>query len=828
MLSRLHLPTHRPAALALAALLLLVLALPAALAQQADTVIAEQERVIDEIRNRVEALEAATEAAAEDDAQLVEIRLELEEVADSLLQAGLAFRPHLAEVNARLEQLGPPPEEGQPAEPDIVTEERLRLLAQKGQINALIGEAEALSITASRLIEQITAMRRDLFARTLSKRYEINFTLIGEVVRDFGVEAQELYNTVASWLRFAVAFKLTSLLVATLLALIAAAIIFLGGKRLFGSLIVAEPEAEDPSYLSRLLVAFWSTLLPSIALTVFLSATYFLYVSYGVLRPDIARIMLTLFNVIAVVYFVHRLSRAALSPRLPNWRLMPVGSRAARTLVWLVFATAAINGLDYVLTTINEVLDAPLALTVGQSLAATVAVGLLVILIGTVKPFTGDSGEAGQEEAAAPAAPAAARPWPTWLRYLLYLLGGATIVSAVLGYIGLARFLSQQIVVTGAILVTMYIGFLSARALSEADAFTHTALAQRLKRRFAFDDGTLDKLGLATSIAVNLLVLVWGVPLILFQWGFQWGDIRGWVTRLVTEVHIGSVTISLVGILTGIVVFAIGYFLTRWFQSWVDGSVMARGRMDVGVRNSIKTAIGYAGLAVAALIGISAAGIDLSNLALVAGALSLGIGFGLQNIVSNFVSGLILLAERPFKAGDWIVAGQVSGTVKKISVRATEIETFQRQTIILPNSELINAAVGNWTHKNSLGRLEIPVGVAYGSDVRKVHDILMEIARGHPLVLKNPEPFILFAGFGESSLDFEIRVYLADILTQLEVLNDIRFAVVEAFEREAIEIPFPQRDIHIKSGRITAAEPDAAASAPMARGAAPLEGPDAE
>jgi small-conductance mechanosensitive channel len=258
-------------------------------------------------------------------------------------------------------------------------------------------------------------------------------------------------------------------------------------------------------------------------------------------------------------------------------------------------------------------------------------------------------------------------------------------------------------------------------------------------------------------------------------------------------VTIGSVTISAIGILSGMVVFVIGYFLTRWFQGWLDGSVMARGKVDAGVRNSIRLAVGYAGVALAGLVGISAAGIDLSNLALVAGALSLGIGFGLQNVVSNFVSGLILLAERPFKVGDWIVAGDVSGTVKKISVRATEIETFQRQSVILPNSNLINNAVGNWTHRNKLGRIEIKVGVAYGMDARLAHETLLEIAREHPLVLKNPEPFVLFVNFGPAAMEFEIRVFLADITNGSGVQNDIRFAVLDRFAQEHIDIPSTPR-----------------------------------
>jgi potassium-dependent mechanosensitive channel len=295
--------------------------------------------------------------------------------------------------------------------------------------------------------------------------------------------------------------------------------------------------------------------------------------------------------------------------------------------------------------------------------------------------------------------------------------------------------------------------------------------------------------------------------MILLQWGFQLPDIQSWALRLFTEIRVGNISISLLGIFFGLLVFILGLLVTKWFQRWLDGSVMERGRVDLGVRNSIRTAIGYAGVAIAGIIGVSAAGIDLSSLALVAGALSLGIGFGLQNIVSNFVSGLILLAERPFKVGDWVVTGTTEGFVKRISVRATEIETFQRQSIIVPNSELINASVGNWTHRNVLGRVEVAVGVSYDADPRKVMAILYEIAQDHPLIMRNPEPAVFFVSFGDSSLDFELRVFLNDVLNGMSVRTDLRLAIFERFKSEGIDIPYPQRDLNIK---IEADDPETA------------------
>jgi small-conductance mechanosensitive channel len=744
-------------------------------------IVGQQQNVIGELAKRTDALEKRVAASAQDDAALVDLRTELEAVDRQLLASGLAFRPRLSEINARLEQLGPAPAEGQPAEPDMVAAERRTLASEKAEINVLLGSAESLSVKVNGLVDGIGQMRRDLFAHLLTKRYDIDFALMGEVAKAFVAETGDFYTTVSSWLRFVFLFKLKSMLAATFFALLAAAILLIGGRRLFGDILDPDPEAADPSYLSRLSVAFWSTLVPTAALAVFLTATYFLYDYFDVLRGDIGAMMTSLFIVIGIVFFVHRLVRSVLSPALPTWRLIGVNDGAARLLVWLVSATALFTGADGFLNSVYQVLGSPLSLTVGESLVATVLTGIPIVLIGLVRPFTDDDGRP--------------RGWNPYLRFLLYFLGGLTIVAALAGFIGFARFLSAQIVVTGAVLSTMYIGFLSARAIAEEDAFAATPLGRRTGVRFNLDDTTLDQLGLIASIAINVLVLIVGLPLILFLWGFQPGDISAWIYKFANEIRIGSVSFSIVGILTGLVVFVVGYFLTRWFQGWLDGSVMARGRVDVGVRNSIRTAVGYAGMALAALVGISAAGIDLSSLALVAGALSLGIGFGLQNVVSNFVSGLILLAERPFKVGDWIVAGAVTGTVKKISVRATEIETFQRQTVILPNSELINAAVGNWTHKNKLGRVEVPVRVAYGSDARRVHAMLLELAREHPLVLKNPEPFVAFAGFGDSSLNFEIRVFLADILNGSTVQNDIRFAIVDLFDREHIVIPLAQREI---------------------------------
>ena len=749
------------------------------LGQAPDGLVADQQKVLQQLTAKTDDLEKKIQQDATDDAALVEIRLQLQGLSQQSLESALAFRSRTADINKRLEQLGPVPAEGQPAESDIVATEREALGSEKAEINAVISSAQTLSIRISGLIDQIATIRSNLFRSLLTKRYTLADTFSGKVFEDARSDLTRFYGAISSWLAFAFKFKFQAVLAATFMALGLAAVLMVGGRRVFGRMFVADPAAEDPSYLSRLSVTFWSTLLPTAALIVFLASTIFFFNYYNVLRGDIGVFLNALAALIAVVFCVNRLANAALSPSLPNWRLIPVESVPARWLVRLATAMALVIGVNGFFSVVNQQMSSPLSLTIARSFLATMVFSVILILMGLVRPFRTNDG--------------VWKPWPAWLRYSAFALGLFTIGAALLGYIGLAIFVSLQVVVTGTILVTAYIGFLSARAIGAEGGFGGSSIGRWLTEKGNVEETTLDQLGLAVSVALNLMIVVVFLPLILLMWGFQPGDIQAWGYKLATGLTIGSATISVTGILSGIVVFVIGYFLTRWFQGWLDGSVMARGKVDTGVRNSIRLAVGYAGMALAALVGISAAGIDLSNLALVAGALSLGIGFGLQNVVSNFVSGLILLAERPFKVGDWIVAGDVSGTVKKISVRATEIETFQRQSVILPNSNLINNAVGNWTHRNKLGRIEIKVGVAYGTDVKRVHEILIEIARGHPLVLKNPEPFVLFANFGTAALEFEIRVFLADINYGSSVQNDIRFAIIELFDKENIEIPSTAR-----------------------------------
>ncbi len=746
---------------------------------------AQAAQQLDAARKNFERLGNLATQAKDNDSRLAELKVEVDAAAKQIIAISVATRPRLDEIKARLTELGDPPAEGAPPEADVVTQERKRLLAERGEINALTGTAEDLSIQATKLSNGITGTRRALFSNTLLKHTDINGSMVMDAIAAISQERQAFTRTVGSWLTFAWNFKRLQLLSALFLSLCAALALLAVTRRVFFPLIDRETVREEPGYITRLSVAFWSTMIPTLAMGVFAAASYFFLQAFKVLRPDIAPIISATLVVCVALMFVSKLSNAVLVPRQNAWRLVRVSDHGARLLVLSIFAMTVVNGLDYLAGTISEVMGSPVVFTVVKSLIASIIIGLILMAMSLIKPIVpADETLDGQ-----------GRPWPRAVKMLFLLTGAVLIIATLGGYVGLARFIATQIVMTGAILVTMYIGILTGKAVAKQNALADTVVGRYLERRFGLGQVALDQAGLAAGLGIYVLVVLFFIPLILLQWGFQIADIEAWAYRIFTEIRIGSITISIVGIFAGVLMFAAGYVVTRWFQRWLDGNVMARSRVDTGVRNSVKTGVGYLGVGLAGLIGVSAAGFDLSNLALVAGALSLGVGFGLQNIVSNFVSGLILLVERPFKVGDWVVTGTTEGFVKRISVRATEIETFQRQTIMVPNSLFINASVGNWTHKNKLGRSDIPVTVSYNSAPRQVMDTLLQIAAAHSLVLKNPEPQAVFSAFGDATMTFELRVYLADIVNGNGVRNDLRLAIYERFKDEGLGAPFPMEEL---------------------------------
>ncbi|MEW6219894.1 MAG: mechanosensitive ion channel domain-containing protein [Thermodesulfobacteriota bacterium] len=310
-------------------------------------------------------------------------------------------------------------------------------------------------------------------------------------------------------------------------------------------------------------------------------------------------------------------------------------------------------------------------------------------------------------------------------------------------------------------------------------------------------------LGWLRLVGQGLLWLVLALGL-LRAWGLSEAYYATVVGFLADGFTVGGVQLVPARLAVGLALFLLVWLSSRWLRHNLEHRWLAPAQFGPGVRELVVTMTGYLGFVLACLLGLSAAGVDLSQLAIILGALSVGIGFGLQNIVNNLVSGLILLFERPIKRGDWIVVGGTEGLVKKISVRSTVIQTFDRAEVIVPNSELIANQVTNWTLEDAVGRICLPVGVAYGSDTALVQRLLLEVGAGHPEVLTSPAatpPQVLFMSFGDNALNFELRCFVRHVGQRPAVVSDLNFAVDQAFREHGIEIPFPQRDLHIRDWR---------------------------
>jgi small-conductance mechanosensitive channel len=395
--------------------------------------------------------------------------------------------------------------------------------------------------------------------------------------------------------------------------------------------------------------------------------------------------------------------------------------------------------------------------------------------------------------------PAAAEGHGRWPRAALRVsrlglvpLAGA-LVADILGFVDLARLLTSGTLTSVMIAAALYAALEVVEVAVRLILRTETAQSIASVRRY-----TSMLIRRTIDGARFLAVALWA--------GFtlEWFDLLRPVVDAATAVlraslSVGKLSVSLENILVFVLAIWVAMLASRLTRFVLEQDVYPRLALPRGVPGTISKVFHYVILGLGLFVAFAAAGINFGSLAILAGALGVGIGFGLQAIVNNFVSGLILIFERPIQVGDTIELDALKGTVVHIGIRASTVRTFDGAEVIVPSADLITDRVVNWTLSDRLRRIEVAVGVAYGTNPHQVKNILLDVAREQPDCLDHPEPFVLFRGFGESSRDFFLRFWTSNFENWLTIQSDATFAVHDALEAAGIEIPFPQRDLHLKS-----------------------------
>ena len=368
------------------------------------------------------------------------------------------------------------------------------------------------------------------------------------------------------------------------------------------------------------------------------------------------------------------------------------------------------------------------------------------------------------------------------------------IISNILGYVMLGVVIVNGMLNSTYGIILLITAALALNALIVISLQTKPAQKINIIR----NQGSIIKITLAKII--NVAVFIWSLYMIMKNF-FIKDEVIGWLEETLGRVwEIGNLKISIGNILLFFISIWLAVQIARFVRFVLEGDVLPRLNLARGVPGAISSIMTYLIIGFGIIIAMVTAGIDLSSFALLAGALGVGIGFGLQDIVRNFISGLILIFERPIQIGDAVQVDDISGRVLKIGIRSSIIKTWQGAEVIVPNGNLISNKLVNWTLSDQLRRIDIKTGVAYGTDVKLVMQTLLKCATDHQQILTKPAPYVLFNDFAESYLEFELRCWTSNYTDWIFIKSEIMVAIDEAFAREKIVIPFPQRDLHLKSG----------------------------
>ncbi|MCK0198054.1 DUF3772 domain-containing protein [Ancylobacter sp. 6x-1] len=735
--------------------------------------------------------------------------------AREMLAAGIAqFDPRAADMRKRIDEIGPKPAADAPPEDASITQERDQLNARAAELDGVLKQAKLLKVRADQLSDRITGKRRSLFTDTLFARsYSVlDPQLWIAAAQGIPVEFRGIGYLMSDWAAYAGTRMPVLGQVAVLAGVALIILVTVLLTRMFARPLrrFNRETAEQPvSRLRASLLSVLAAAIYAIPAPVALLAVLALGNAFDLLPPRVSELSASLMLAVVVFSVGRGLMQAALAPDAPRRRVLSasglmtdasgqpaptMSDETARLLyrsgivaVTVLAATAFLGGL-------HRTLVVPLQLTVATS--ALMSLLLSIIAARTLNALGGgedddDAPSAKPDDAPGGMVAAAMR----WVRLPFWILTLGVAIALVTGYVAFAAFLTSRALTAAILAGALYvvIGLINAFFIENLQSGHRTrAVAKTLGVRPA----SVELLGVLTAGVLKVIALVAVVVIVVGTWGTSTADLRDLVSRVSFGFTIGASTITIGDVAGAVIFLVIGIIVARAIQRWFAAAILPRTGLEPGLQNSIATIIGYVGSITVVAISMGQLGLNLQNIALVAGALSVGIGFGLQSIVSNFVSGLILLAERPIRVGDMIQVKGEEGYVRRISVRATEIETFDRAMVLIPNSDLITGMVKNFTHANTTGRVIVQVNVAYDADVDQVRDLLIDCACDHPQVLRSPPPRVFLMNFADSYLQFELRCVVANVDYALTVKSDLHFSVFDRLKKNRIGIPFTTWSIY--------------------------------
>jgi len=707
---------------------------------------------------------------------LADLRASALNVQDQANQLASSLTPQMAALQAQLNVLGPPPAKGAPPEAYEVAAQRRQLEKFKTALDAQIKQAQLLGQNALQLAEQLTGLRNDLFQERLTSRTATPFsqTFWADPVRSFPDDWARLKRLgsrcMDAWDEAWQPANREPLLI----CLVAASLLLLVGRWLLEWILFRLTARRVPDGHLRRSAMATAVALSAVLTTGLAAQLVYLGLHWNdVLDPDLDALAQSSVRLVFFAAYVTGLGRALLSVRRPSWRLPALSDLTARRLrrfPWLLGASALLFGLfEKTSRTIGTSLPATVSM---RGLMALVISGLIGVALLRLRRARGELAANGADVPA----------WPLWIGLLS---SGATIGVAIswlgvaTGYIALAFFVAVQMLWIGVIVVSVYLLIHLLSDLINAMLLPHGHSGQRLQATFELAPHTLDQAAVLLVGVARVVLIMLAMATVLTPFGAGPTDLLASARQTFSGLKLGQLAIDPGSIVTALLVLLIGAFVLRMLKRWLREQLLPKSTMEAGMQDSITTLLGYLGGLLVLVLTLAALHVDLKSITWIVSALSVGIGFGLQAIVQNFISGLILLVERPVKVGDWVSLGAVEGDIRRINVRATEIQLWDRSTVIVPNSQLITENVRNVTQSHALGRAKITLPMPLDTDAAKVRELVLEVLRGHPGTLTTPEPYVLLENLDAGSMTFNCVAYVGSPRDVAGVKSELLFEVLE-------------------------------------------------